>query len=212
MTRVGGDEKRDGKNRQGGRCKCASTILPIPVSSQTAIVKLQTVTAIVPTLSTATPALRLHSASTACMHTPYISQSLPTIMDDPVPAETPFDAISVQSNKLLRVRIFNAVKSRRRTDNLLDLPGLPRQINSLCHLPMGWHRRPLRPLLPPNRYSQRLVHHSLLSRHLPPKSLPCLPTTEVRPITHSRRRTGRWRIITTHKTRPGIQTLHPKIA
>lgn len=45
-------------------------------------------------------------ASVACMHTPFISQSLPTVMDDPVPETTPFDAISVQSNKLLRVRII----------------------------------------------------------------------------------------------------------
>ena len=75
------------------------------------------------------------------------------------------------------------------TDRCADIPNLPRQINPLYHLQMGWHRRPLRPLLPANCHGQRLVHHRLLPRHLSTEPISRFPTTEIRSVTEPGRRT-----------------------
>ena len=97
-----------------------------------------------------------------------------------------------------------------RTDCCADIPNLPRQVNPLYHLQMGWHRRSLRPFLPANCHGQRLVHHSLLPRHLSIESISRFPTTEIRSVIEPGRRTRGWRIVTAYKARSGIQTIHQK--
>lgn len=52
------------------------------------------------------------------------------------------------------------------------ISNLPRQVDSICDLPMVWDRSAPRPILPAHHHRAGLVHCRLLSRHLPAELVP----------------------------------------
>lgn len=109
-------------------------------------------------------------------------------MDAPEPDATAFDAVSAQTNRILRVRIFSNFPPFGPEINPLpiaEIPSLPRRLNALCSPTLGLHNPPPPPFLPPHRLCPWLVHRRLLPRYLPSEPLPCLPATKVRSVAHT---------------------------
>ena len=122
-------------------------------------------------------------------------------MDAPEPETTAFDAMSAQTNRVMRVRSSyhrSFLLQRTELTPVAEIPGLPRRLDALRPPPLGLHHPPTDRLLPAHRLRPGLVHRRLLPGHLPAEPLPRLPATQVRPFTHTgrgarRRWKRRWR-------------------